>query len=112
MIAQGSTTPGRVESGVVAVVVVIYVAIFVLILIGWVKILSKAGYSGWWVLIGFVPLVNLVMLLVFAFSDWPVLQEVRRLRSGAGYGGYASGPTEGPLARPYAPPAPPPPPTP
>ena len=38
-----------------------------------VKILGKAGYSGWWVLLGFVPLVNLIMLWVFAFADWPAL---------------------------------------
>jgi uncharacterized membrane protein YhaH (DUF805 family) len=111
MIAKSSTTPGGLESGALAVIVIIYVAVFILFLIGWVKILSKAGYSGWWVLIGLVPLVNLVMLLVFAFSDWPVLQEVRRLRSGAPYAGY-SGPTEGPLSRPYLRPPPPPPRTP
>lgn len=26
------------------------------------------------------PVVNLIMLLVLAFSDWPVQQDVRRLR--------------------------------
>jgi hypothetical protein len=98
-------------SGPEASVLAVSLALFALILIGWVKILSKAGYSGWWVLIGLVPVANLVMLLVFAFSDWPVLQEVRRLRSGTGYTSY-SGPTEGPLARRYVQPAPPPPPKP
>ena len=44
----------------------------------WVKILTKAGYSGWWILIGVVPLVNVIMFLVFAFSDWPALQATRR----------------------------------
>jgi uncharacterized membrane protein YhaH (DUF805 family) len=38
-----------------------------------VKILGKAGYSGWWVLLGFVPLVNLIALWIFAFADWPAL---------------------------------------
>ncbi|HEU5224601.1 MAG TPA: hypothetical protein VFV29_02260 [Actinomycetota bacterium] len=45
------------------------------------KIVSKAGYSGALSLLIIVPLVNIVMLFVFAFSDWPVLQEVRRLRA-------------------------------
>jgi uncharacterized membrane protein YhaH (DUF805 family) len=38
-----------------------------------IKILSKAGYSGWWVLLLFVPLVNIIVLWVFAFADWPIL---------------------------------------
>jgi hypothetical protein len=39
-----------------------------------VMILRKAGYSGWWCLLGFVPLGNVVMLWVFAFADWPSLR--------------------------------------
>ena len=35
------------------------------------RIVSKAGYSGAWSLLSFVPLVNIVMLWVFAFSAWP-----------------------------------------
>lgn len=40
----------------------------------YVKIIQKAGYSGWWFLVTFVPLLNLVMLWVFAFADWPNLR--------------------------------------
>jgi uncharacterized membrane protein YhaH (DUF805 family) len=39
------------------------------------KILMKAGYSGWWCLIGFVPIVNIIMLWVFAYADWPSLRK-------------------------------------
>jgi hypothetical protein len=35
------------------------------------KIVSKAGYSGFWSLLSLVPVVNLIMLWVFAFSAWP-----------------------------------------
>jgi hypothetical protein len=35
------------------------------------RIISKAGYSGAWCLVGFVPVLNLIMLWVFAFSRWP-----------------------------------------
>jgi hypothetical protein len=86
------------DARLVAAIAAAYLGLVVLILIGWVKILSNAGYSGWWALIGFVPLVNFIMLLVFAFSDWPVLREVRSLRSAARIG-FSTGPTEGPLAR-------------
>nr|WP_315398263.1 hypothetical protein [uncultured Duganella sp.] len=35
------------------------------------KIVAKAGYSGAWSLLGLVPVLNFVMLWVFAFSAWP-----------------------------------------
>lgn len=70
---------GVVSGAGVGVAVVIYLALAVLFIVGWVKILNKAGYSGWWVLIGIVPLVNIVMFLVFAFGDWPSLRNQRSL---------------------------------
>ena len=65
---------GSLAVGAVLVLVIIYVAVAVLMIVAWVKIISKAGYSGWWVLIGLVPVVNFVMFLVFAFSKWPALE--------------------------------------
>ncbi len=38
------------------------------------KIVSKADYSGAWSLLLFVPLLNMVALWVFAFSEWPNAQ--------------------------------------
>ena len=35
-------------------------------------IARKAGYSGWWSLLMIIPVVNLVMIWVFAFAKWPV----------------------------------------
>jgi len=35
------------------------------------RIVSKAGYSGALSLLGLIPLVNIVLLWVFAFSEWP-----------------------------------------
>ncbi len=74
-----------------AILVIVYLALAVASIVGTVKIISKAGYSGWFVLLGLVPLVNIVMFFVFAFSDWPVQKELRRYRQGgygAGPGGY------------------------
>jgi hypothetical protein len=53
-------------------------AIVIVVLIVWAfvavfgRILSRAGYSRWWLLTMVVPLVNLIMLWVFAFASWPV----------------------------------------
>jgi drug/metabolite transporter (DMT)-like permease len=35
------------------------------------RILNRAGYSRWWLLTMLVPLLNLIMLWVFAFANWP-----------------------------------------
>jgi len=59
------------------------ILIWLVFLIAYIKIISKAGYSGWWVLIMFVPIVNVIMLLVFAYKEWPIQREVRELRAWA-----------------------------
>jgi hypothetical protein len=46
----------------------------------WCKIFSKAGYSWAFGLLMLVPIANLIMLLVLAFSDWPVHKELRLLK--------------------------------
>lgn len=56
---------GELIGGLIALLVV---------LVPYVKIIRKAGYSGWWFLTAFVPFLNLVMLWVFAFADWPNLR--------------------------------------
>ncbi|WP_205710903.1 hypothetical protein [Isoptericola sp. BMS4] len=62
--------------------VAVYLTFLVVILVAYIRIIQKAGYSGWWVLVGIVPILNLVMFLVFAFSRWPVLREREALRAG------------------------------
>jgi hypothetical protein len=59
--------------------------IFIVIFMPWVwgKILSKAGYSGWLGITFLIPLVNLIVLCWFAFSEWPVRSELTRLRQTA-----------------------------
>ncbi len=81
------------------VFLLIYLAFAVIGIIAAVKIITKAGYSGWWILITFVPIVGAVFVLIFAFSKWPVTSEVEMLRArfaaAGGYsrpGGYGPGP--------------------
>jgi len=35
------------------------------------KILKRAGFSKWWAIAYLIPFVSLVVLFVFAYSDWP-----------------------------------------
>ena len=31
----------------------------------------KAGWRGWWCILWYVPLVNVIFLWIFAFAKWP-----------------------------------------
>jgi hypothetical protein len=83
--------------------VLVYLLIFIVVVWANVRIIRRAGYSGWWILIGLVPLVNVVMFLIFAFKQWPIQRELAQLRAqvygnpqgGYGYppGGYGYPPT-------------------
>lgn len=64
----------------------ICLVITIVMVIAWWKIVSKAGYSGAWSLVMFVPLLNIIMFLVFAFSQWPVLQKGSSAAPGQGVG--------------------------
>ncbi len=39
------------------------------------RILNRAGYTRWWLLIMIVPVLNLIMLWVFAFASWPATRD-------------------------------------
>ncbi len=64
-------------TSIISVLVIIFVAII------WWKIFAKAGYSGALGLLMFVPIANLIVLLVLAFGEWPIYKELNYLRSQA-----------------------------
>jgi hypothetical protein len=83
-------------------------AVIISIVLHW-RIAAKAGYPGAMSLLLLIPLVNFVVYILFAFSEWPI---ERALRGGGpgpampnpsyvppGGGGYAPPPT------PYFPPS-------
>lgn len=49
----------------------------VLFAVAWTKIFVKAGYSAWMGLLMLVPLVNVVVFLCLAFTEWPVHARMR-----------------------------------
>lgn len=67
----------------VTVAIVVGITIWIVFIIAYIKIITKAGYSGWWVLILLVPIVNIVMLLAFAYKEWPIRRELAELRGWA-----------------------------
>ena len=65
-----------VAGAAVAMVGVILIAVLVglaIIIIPFWFILKKAGFSPWLTLINLVPLGNLILLYVLAFSEWKVV---------------------------------------
>jgi hypothetical protein len=67
----------------IAIAVIISVAFLLVFVVAYIKIITRAGYSGWWVLIILVPIANIVMLLIFAYKEWPIQRELRELRGWA-----------------------------
>lgn len=50
---------------------IFFVAMVVLILYPVGRIIGRAGFSPFWSLLVFVPMVNVIALWIFAFSEWP-----------------------------------------
>jgi uncharacterized membrane protein YhaH (DUF805 family) len=67
----------RIVAGLVAL------GLFAVVIVAYAKIFSKAGHSGWLCLTMLVPLVNLVVLIWFGFSKWPIETELESLRTGS-----------------------------
>ncbi|MBI5299126.1 MAG: hypothetical protein HY877_02360 [Deltaproteobacteria bacterium] len=55
-------------------------AFLIFLIVVWCRIWSKTGNSGFFGLLMFIPLVNFIMMLVLAFSDWPIHKELRLLK--------------------------------
>jgi hypothetical protein len=68
-----------------ALFVVVAAAMIILTLVVYCKITAKAGYHWAWGLFMMVPVANLVVLLYFAFAEWPIQRELRQWRQQ--YGG-------------------------
>ena len=81
------TTPTTVDTTTLATTIIVssivgLVGIIFAVIIYW-RIFAKAGYSGALGLLMFVPIVNIVMLCILAFGEWPIYRELNYLRQQA-----------------------------
>jgi hypothetical protein len=60
----------------------VLIVLIISIVIYW-RIASKAGYPGAYSLLMLIPLVNLIVLLIFAFGEWPIERQLAALRGGS-----------------------------
>jgi len=56
-------------------------AVILSIVINW-RIAEKAGFSGVASLLMLIPLVNIFVVLYFAFTEWPIEQQLRAAKAG------------------------------
>jgi len=66
----------------IAIILIAFVILFFLALaiFVWCRIFGKTGYPWALGLLMFVPIANLVMFLVLAFSTWPIERELKALK--------------------------------
>ena len=82
----------RLGAAVLGVLALVYFVVLIFVIVCYVKIIARAGYSGWWVLILIVPVANIIFIGVFAFKKWPLqerLEAAERSLYGQGGGGSA-----------------------
>jgi len=49
-------------------------------LIAWWQIFQKAGFDGARAFLLLIPFVNLIIMIMFAFGEWPMRREIEQLR--------------------------------
>ena len=47
-----------------------YIWLVVTSVLAMIRILNRTGYSGWWHLIGFIPVVGVIALSRFSKAEW------------------------------------------
>jgi hypothetical protein len=66
-----------------AYAIFLLVILVISIIIYW-RIATKAGYPGAYSLLLLIPVVNLIVIIMFAFTEWPIERDLKALRGGAG----------------------------
>jgi heme/copper-type cytochrome/quinol oxidase subunit 2 len=72
------------DVGLIVAAIVVGVVVLLFLFSIWWKIFKKAGYSGALGLLMFVPVINFIMLLILAFSKWPIQRQLEQLQQQLG----------------------------
>ena len=67
---------------IVSIAIAVVVVLFLFSI--WWKIFKKAGYSGALGLLMFIPVINFILLLILAFSKWPIQRQLEQLQQQLG----------------------------
>ncbi|MBV1913911.1 MAG: DUF805 domain-containing protein [Pseudomonadales bacterium] len=47
------------------------------IVLSFARIFRKAGFSGWWVILCFIPIGHIVLIISLAMREWPSLRDIK-----------------------------------
>jgi hypothetical protein len=62
---------------------IVFLALFVFAMYCYWRVAVKCGYPGAYSLFMLIPLVNIIIQLIWVFSEWPVEAELKRCRAQA-----------------------------
>lgn len=73
---------GGIETALGLIFFLLFLAgMITLVIFVWGMIFKRAGYSFAMSLLMFIPFVNVIWLLIFAFSRWPIQKELDMYRT-------------------------------
>jgi hypothetical protein len=49
----------------------LYIMALIVTFFALVNVVRRAGYSGWWTLLLFLPIINVLAIWYFGFARWP-----------------------------------------
>ncbi len=79
---EQATAAATAAAGVMFVVFgIVVLALVVFQIYCYWRVAVKSGYEGAYSLLMLVPLVNLVIMLIWVFSEWPIEAELKRYRA-------------------------------
>lgn len=72
--SQYGGDPSAMMAGMMGIFLIVTLLITLFFIFIYWKIFSKAGYSGALSLLLLVPIANLIVIVWFAFADWPAIR--------------------------------------
>jgi hypothetical protein len=76
LMLQAGPDPAAIQHmamGVLAILPLVILVILAIVILPFWFICKKAGFSPWLSLLNIIPLGNLILIYVLAFSDWKVM---------------------------------------
>lgn len=78
---QNAAAAAGLAAGMFVVFGIVILALLAFQIYCYWRVAVKSGYEGAYSLLTLVPLVNIVILLMWVFSEWPIETELKRYRA-------------------------------
>ena len=61
-------------------IAVFVLAVWVLMIFAWYRVLNKMGFPSWYFVLFLIPLIGPFMFLYLSFSEWPIERDLASAR--------------------------------